>query len=401
MSWKEDVVKPYVIETGEGSKFTVAWLNASREISYQTSQFEFPNVRGTLVKRKLSRGRKYNFEIYFQGADNLKEAENFFAAAEDPRPWKVEHPFYGNMLVQPSTLVQDNSGYNVSKITGTLLETITDEGISVGISNVSAIEESAANVSASGAESFSTTPITGTDGAGLAADNVSALDTYSKAFTENEQIEALNGLYREADSAVTSVLLEPLKAMQTAQNLINAPAQFANSVQSRVAALEDRFTKLIASASGLLSIGSKRSFEAQSTSVVASIAVSLVTPQPGDYKSRADVELVIDNITATFDLLMATFDSIEGSGYYPGRETIDGLDSLVNFTITELFNIALDQKQERILFLEADSDVITLTHRLYGLDSEDSNIELLKETNGISLLESLNIKKGRQISYYV
>ena len=401
MSWKEDIQKPYVIQTGEGSRFTVAWLNASREISFHTSSFEFPNVSGTLVKRRLQKGRKYNLEIYFQGEDHLKEVESFLSAADDSRAWTIEHPFYGNLLVQPSVLVQDNSQLNISKITGTLLETITNEGIRVGISNVDAIEESAASVSESGAQGFANVPVESSDVAILSEDNTKTLDVYSKAFTENEQIAEINGLYREADNAITSALKEPLAAMQAAQNLINLPAKFENSIESRFNTLKSRLTTLISSAIGLVSIGSKTSFEAQSTSIVSSIAVAVVNPREGDYQSRTDVENVSEDLMDLYDSLLETFDSIEGNGYYPGRETLEGLSNLVNFTVTELFNIALESKQERIFFLEEDSDLISLTHRLYGLDSEDSNIELLKDTNSIGLNEALNIKKGRQIRFYV
>ncbi len=67
------------------------------------------------------------FEIYFQGANHLDTAAAFDVSADDPRPWKVNHPFYGRLLVHPIKITQDNSGYNISKLIIPVVETI-DEG---------------------------------------------------------------------------------------------------------------------------------------------------------------------------------------------------------------------------------------------------------------------------------
>jgi len=73
---------------------------------------------------------------------------------------------------------------------------------------------------------------------------------------------------------------------------------------------------------------------------------------------------------------------------------------LVNYTISNLFNIAINAKQERSIIVEDDTNLVALAHRFYGLAPDDSTIEDLMLGNKIGLSELLIIKKGRKISYY-
>src|SRR5690606_25124377 len=127
MSWVDKIQDPFTISTGSGRTFTFAWRNASRQVEFNYVEFEFPNLPGTLVQRGEVKGTRYPIEIYFQGEDHLDEAERFRAAASDKRPWTISHPFYGTITAHPISLNFDNTQLNVTKITGTLLETITQD----------------------------------------------------------------------------------------------------------------------------------------------------------------------------------------------------------------------------------------------------------------------------------
>jgi hypothetical protein len=77
------------------------------------------------------------------------------------------------------------------------------------------------------------------------------------------------------------------------------------------------------------------------------------------------------------------------------------LNSLINFTVSNLFSIALKAKQERSIVLDKDSNWVLLTHRLYGIDKADKNIEELMKSNDVGLNEILQVKKGRRVVYYL
>jgi len=73
----------------------------------------------------------------------------------------------------------------------------------------------------------------------------------------------------------------------------------------------------------------------------------------------------------------------------------------MNFTLSNLFAIALNAKQERSIVLEEDNNLVNLTHRFYGLDAADENIDEFILNNNIGISEHLLIKKGRILRYYV
>ena len=63
--------------------------------------------------------------------------------------------------------------------------------------------------------------------------------------------------------------------------------------------------------------------------------------------------------------------------------------------------IAISAKKKRTHILKYDSNAIILTHRFYGVESDESIIELFINQNGIELDEIYQIKAGREIVYYV
>jgi hypothetical protein len=116
---------------------------------------------------------------------------------------------------------------------------------------------------------------------------------------------------------------------------------------------------------------------------------------------------IIDILYAYLNAYLARLDDLQSNNYsstdsyIPDPQSLFDLTSLVNKTIANLFKIALGAKQERIVYLDKSSNVINLTHRFYGLDPDDLNIQSFISTNKIGINEMLNIKKGRKIVYYL
>src|SRR5689334_10193222 len=127
MSWVQKTDDSFVIITGDSKRYAPRWINPSKEKEFNVAEFEFIGVPGTFVNRQKQKGRRLTFEIYFQGENHLDTAAAFDDSANDPRPWKVTHPFYGRLLVHPIKITQDNTGYNISKLVIPVIETI-DEG---------------------------------------------------------------------------------------------------------------------------------------------------------------------------------------------------------------------------------------------------------------------------------
>lgn len=401
MSWITLINSEFSITTGDGSVFSPQWLNATRQTSYNIKEFIFPNVAGSLVERREPKGVKYNLEVHFQGENHIDISNAFEIAARDSRAWKVAHPFYGEILVQPNQLVFDQKKYNVTKITGTLLETIDFDGIKSDISNVDAIEAATISLNDNAAEQLEILDYSAGQATVFGAQNDNAFERFKKAVTTNSQINELTNAYNEANTAINNLTIAPVIAMRKVQNVLTLPYTWELSLQIRFNALKAEFEALFQNLGIYRDVSSKKYLEGQTTSLMAAICNTAAQPLPGDYKTRTDVENTIEEVISLNNTLIENFDTLSDFDYTPKQEVFNELDAIVNFTISKLFEIAIGAQQERTFILTEDSNIINLTHRFIGLDSEDLNLDDFIEINDIGLNEILEVKKGRKILYYV
>jgi hypothetical protein len=87
--------------------------------------------------------------------------------------------------------------------------------------------------------------------------------------------------------------------------------------------------------------------------------------------------------------------------YIPDGQAQSDLSNLVGASVSGVFDIALNAQQERSVILEYDSDIINLTHRFYGLDVTDTNVERFINTNGFGLSQMLTVRANTMVVYYV
>ncbi len=411
MSWLQKIQNELIIRTGDGREYKPNWLNPKLEVEYNTSQFEFPDIAGTLVHRTTNKGYKYSLELYFQGEDHLDVSEAFRNSANDPRAWTLTHPFFGRILGQPTGLLFDNTGYNVSKITGTFIETITEDSPRTSVdpkTKVAGGKSDTDEVFAAGFAAYATqTPPSTTDILTMQENNISLYNYGKKKVKLTEDAEAYFNLFNEANTAILDATTEPLAAMRALQAVINYPYLFQDSVQNRVTILVDQFEILRNGIGNIIGPSEKRIYENNSASLISSMAAASSSPQDGNYQNRDDVYAIIEIILAQYNAYVEDLDSLqtdnggELDSYIPDAESLIALNELINYTLANLFDIALNSRQERTIILEDDSNAVLLTHRFYGLDDADSNLNIFINTNNIGINEILGIKKGRTLRYYV
>ena len=406
MSWLDLIQNDLVITTGDGKQYTPSWLNATKQKEYNIAEFEFPNVDGTLVRRGRPLGRKYQLEIYFQGDNHLDQATDFEFSADDSRPWKINHPFYGNIIVQPVALFFDNVEYNVTKITGMVIETITDSNPRTTINPVDAI----ASLKVLLDQTFSDQLISpaASDIAPLVYNNKRNFLLAVPAIKVPAEFEAYNQLFNQANAAANSLIAFPSVAITLTIAFITKPAKFTIGLQTRLNLLTAQFQNLQVQASGVTSVSSKRLYETFAGSVISAILYGASLPlQIGEVVTAAQVFAMIDQITFTYESYLAFLDGIQSPNggspryYIPNAASQIALNNLYNLSVSNLFSIALSSKQQRKLILESDTNIIVLTHRLYGLDPFDANIDELLSENNLGLNGLLQIKKNTEIVYYI
>jgi hypothetical protein len=433
MSWVDAVQSQLIIKTGDGKSFTPLWKNScAKEIEYNIAQFDFPKIAGSLINRGTPTARKFSLEIYFQGDNNLDDSLSFEISANDPRPWSISHPIYGSVLVQPVGLKFDYSGYNVTQITGTVIETLGSAGLKITVVPIDKINADKETLDETQAASF---------------DAVQALLqsrelTASDLLTSSKEITTLKGLnktfydigvkqvkltedagkyfnyFNVANSAVDQLINSPLQAIQAVQAMVNFPGMMVTSIKTRITVLQQQLKALGDQILLQRTNANKKIYEVLGGGLISTIVQASITSYDPvnellasgilpDYKNRTDVLTAIDSVQGSYNDYLTNLDLFQTSNggsedsYIPDAESLTQINSLVNFALSSLSSIALDAKQQRTVVLGEDSNVIILAHRFYGLQADDSTIDTLIENNNIYLNELLQIKKGRTLVYYI
>lgn len=411
MSWLDTVDKDLIIKTGDGKTYKPLWKPSTKSVEYNIAEFEFPGVEGTLVSRGTSKGTKYAVEMYFQGDSHLDDSAAFEKSARDNRMWTISHPLYGSIYVHPSGLNFDNTRYNISVITGTLLETITDQYPKITVDPVDKINADKITLDATFAQSYATVVTTPeiADMNSLQRNNTTLFNEAKKAIKTTTDFQNITNLYQKANSDILKIILPIQNAVvvpiQSLQAVITYPAKLADTVTNRIALLKRQFVLLGSTLSTITRKNDKHTYENNQGVLVSSMAETSVTNY--DYKNSDEVLAVTADIVATYNQYIADIDSLQTptggdeDSYIPDQASIDGLRALINFTVSNLLAIAVDSKQARYLICEEDTNLILLAHRLYGLLPDDSTIQTIAADNNIGLNEYLIIPKGRKIVYYV
>ena len=413
MSWLDNIETPLRIRTGDGKEFTPEWVNAQKVTSYNLAQFEFPNVEGTLVKRNQPKGNKYNLEIFFQGDDHLVTARDFEVAARDPRFWTIVHPYYGEIKVHPVELVFDNSGHNVTKITGQVLETIVDVFPQGSVSQEDQITQEKAEIDEQGSQNYANdNPSPDSKDVGLMSETVDDQDKRtSRTITDSVQAADFRNNVNQANRAINNATNDPLTAIRAIDAVLNYPAQVQGNLTTRITNLTDALAGLIGKIGNspqTLPASQKRFHEKAISSNVTSLAQATAnTGEGGGVTSRSQGLGITQQIIENYNALVVALDSMQTTqggkvdSYIPNQNNLLRTQDLVNFVVAQFFNITLTAKQEHRFIVEAETTPLILAHQFYGLDEADENLDFFIETNNIGLNEMLLIKKGRVVSYFI
>lgn len=401
MSWVSKSTDTMVITCGDGVRFSPLYVRLDKQRDYNLSEFNFPNLQGTFVDRRLQKGRRFSLEIIFQGENNLDQSNAFDTSANDPRPWTIEHPLYGLLTVQPISLTFDDREYNITTVTGSVVETNELAGLSAVISpidQVDIIQEQAFN---SGAIAFEQKPA-----------NASAMQRNNLAyFNSGRQIVPIQGaeeytnLFSSANAAVQNVTTNASTAISQSQALLLAPARFNVNIQTRLDSLINQLDVLFGNLNLINSVDDKVLLELSAGGLMAAMCVAASNPLQGNYTSVNSVFDVIEILVNEYNIIIEQIDALQTDNngdtdsYIPDFDFISAITYLVDFTISNLFVIALSASQERTIFLQFDTNIIELAHTYYG--DLDNGIDLVMQANNYGLNAILNINAGTPFTYYV
>jgi hypothetical protein len=420
MSWKEKITNiQFKIITGEGSEFTPLWKAPSRNKNFNASVFEFNNIEGAFVARGKSGSFKFPIELHFTGDDHIEEADRFFQAAKDQRPWRLTHPNYGEVLVQPINLNQSDAAQNDSVITGELYETIEDtypDSIpavqALVLENVDEAQTELANdfdiVDPEPSLLSTLLSTVNKVGANYKAAAITATDLATVQQALNDTLNAL-----------TNITEGPDVFMNRAAELARTPAKFYASVGDRINIIQESYDDLVQAIDGLLTVQNRQYFEAMGGALVIAKAEAVVLTSDEiaeeqdieennivDYTTRNDVINIADDIQNTLisyiDKLGEYQSEVDATpnSYTPTQNGINKVKESINLASGQLLQIAVETKQERKYTVPQPTGIIILVHRLLG-NTLNETIENFVESNNILLDEIIQIPKGRELTYYI
>lgn len=396
----------FSIKTGDGKVFFPLWRSGGKSREYNNSIFEFIDVEGSKVDRKKARSAKYTLVFWFSGLDNIEQSEQFELSANDPRSWEVNHPFYGVLSGQPVSLERNDSNYNTTEITVEFWESINSKYPRKTVAPLDQAKQKTDDFRNQSSSAYASKVDPKPADQSTIRESTIVMSTRTDSLLDDINYSEYQLIKSQAFQSIDELITDPASCIQDINKLLLEPSEFQKSIQQRL----DYLKELYQDALDVLNVSTpsnKSYFEAIAGAIISSICLAVLTPIEGDYISRSDVENVFSELIRLYEDYLLTLDSLQvniedvSNAFSPSYLGQFTLNSLVNETIFNLFEIAFESKQERIILLEKDTNVILLTHKYIGLDLEDKNIDLFREMNGIKNKSLFIIRKGRQIKYLV
>lgn len=408
MSWVERIESNIKITTGDGSVYEPLYMITEKSVEYNVATFEFPNIDGTLVKRGTPKGARYTFKLVFQGDDHLEQRKAFEKSNRDSRPWTVNHPIWDTLILQPTSLSYDPTGLNTSVITGEMIETITDDAPKTEIDPTLETVLNIENSLEISSEQFSNNVApTTTDINQMTDDVANAYSIGSESVMTESQFNEYFDLFNTANAAILYAASDVSAAITAVQDVLIYPFIFEDGVKNRLNLLRSQFVKLSESIATLTGFNEKTIYATNSGVILNAMISASINPLADDYGNVKQVFEVIDIILDVQNQFITNLNTLQTANggqedsYIPEFSTINSINNLVNYAVSQLFVIALTSAQERIVYLDEDSNAVLLAHRFYGLEEDDSTIKKFMDQNEMGLSEILIVPKGRKVVYYV
>lgn len=405
-SWGQKAKQDVIITTGDSEEWRPLHFFAQEQVEYQTSEFDFIDKAGTLVKRKEKRGRRFDISIAFEGEDHHERAKTFQKSADDKRPWRIDHPYLEIATVHPLSLSYDFSDHNVSMITGEVVETIEEVAPRVFVDSELELTRRDADIRDASAATYSGSIPSQSAINDLSGAVDDAFNAIEDEVSDQADLESFIETYNDTTRAIRSGVNAPGVAMDRTIRLLSAPARFAIDLERKMSLIASRLESLADRFDASSNADSKATFE---TSAAGYVIASSLAPiiDKGKIRDRNEAIRRSQQVSGVYDTYLNKLDALSTSfndtpaSYQPDPSLQQQVSSLVQASASKLFQIAIGSNQERSIRLVSESDLITLTHYLYGIDPEEENIDRLMDINNIGQNEVMEIPRGRQIIYYV
>ena len=322
----------------------------------------------------------------------------------------VSHPLYGAFLAQHLGFEFDNSEYNVTKITGTIVETIKESKISYQVDAVSTVSSM-----------WQSTNVIFQNNINSDIPQPKAREILSMSQSANAIYNSENGFLlvqtdldklRNAYNSAIAYINTAETAVEAGVNvfgyllfLASLPATFTLSVLNRLQYLQNSIASLpyqIAS----MTENEKRIWESVAGALNLAMYGTVVTNITDDYTTVDDVNQVIAMLTNSYNNYIINIDAMQSSnggvlgGYVANAQNIQSITDTYIFTVNTLYDIAANSKKPYTVYLQRADNFINVAYKYLGLLPDDSTMDSIIQLNNLSLDELILMQQGRKILYY-
>lgn len=405
MSWKNKIENTkFSIKTGDGKEYFPLWKPGEKSKDFNTSTFDFIDVSKSLVERKKPKSSKYPLTFWFQGDDCIEQSEAFEQSANDSRYWTVTHPYYGIIKGQPMSISRNDANFNITEINVDFWETIVFDfpksNLSIQDNTLVRKEE----IFKTSSEVYSAKPVFETKDINVLKSNIGKVSKNLEPLQNDLTFPDFQNKVSKSLKASDSLIKNSLDAINYTQDILRLPSDVVSSVKNRLNAYFSVFNSI----NGTLdTIPNKLFFQSMGAAVISTACNESVNYDfETDYLTVSEVEQIVSLILEMFNVYETKMDQSYVSNrnfntsFSANTDILFNLRNTVLLTISNLYELAFDAQQERIVYLDKDSNLILLTHKYLGL-ANDENIQRFREINDIKLKELFKLKKGRKIKYYV
>lgn len=409
MSWIDRIQNTqFTITTGDGKLWTPDFISGEVSKQFNAGSFNFINLPGTLVVRKQVQARKFPLIFWFQGEDNLDNAEAFDQSANDSRAWVINHPQYGSITGQPVSLSRNDTHYNATEINVEFWETMIKPNPVLRSSVYDSLSAKMVTFQIDSSIDYGSKVLLKPADLGQINKSVSLINARRIKAITTATYSQYQMTKNAAALAVLNIITAPVDGIHAIQNLIAEPARYDQMISSRVNLIASIFNDLLSAVTNTPTVNNKYYFQAAAGVALAAIALAVVTPfSAANYLTRTAVAGYANALTGFYNTYLSTLDNLYVSLPNPAGSfsataaTQNQLQTIIIEALTGLDTIAFSAKQERITTLLQDDNLITLTHKYMGLDVDDANLETFRTINNIKNDYLFLIPKGTQIKYYV
>jgi prophage DNA circulation protein len=404
--------------------FTPKWRQSPRSIEKKVAQFNYPLIKGTVVKDLDVKSDMWPLQFFFDGPDHDLRANEFVKAIRQRGPWQMIHPVYGFHLVQPLSITEiidrtdseNITEFNSEWIEGidpltlkTAAEMLQFMGIRSDMTSVSAADQFVKNIDTSKRFSLSSA----IDGVTKKVNKVLGPIAEMSTAVNKEMLDIMNAQHDLMNAAI----LTPLSIAGNIQAMVELPLKAINDVRTRMDAYKELATELfdlrpqvrdLLRPKEALNKANVQQLALIST-ITANAKIATVHPAESGLKSQKQAIEIAQKIADQYDAIVANLD--ESQVLFEDKRLVDQhfsqessyFDSAlvtagaIEFLLASMCSL----KVERRITLDRPRCPVEIAITEYGGPGEDDeNIDMFIESNKLHGSDILLLPALREVLIY-